>query len=130
VALRERIEAEGIMARYMLDTVLRLRLKHQPGQLAALAVEVATHNALIGEIATLVMGEDESLRDVTIETFDEGHARRVVDCVSSMKGVEVLSVKDACSSFTAAGRSTAGAGWTSVMSGTCEPSTHPGWPGW
>jgi hypothetical protein len=38
---------------YRIDTVLRVRTRHRPGQLARLATSVANEGALIGEIETL-----------------------------------------------------------------------------
>jgi hypothetical protein len=62
-----------MMPKYTFDTILRLRFKHRRVPLAVLAAEVAARNALIGDIVTLAIGQDETLRDARIEIFDEGH---------------------------------------------------------
>ena len=79
---------------YRIDTVLRVRTQHRPGQLAALATAVAQAGALIGEITTLRREGDLSVRDITVETIDEAHTDRVVSALRATDGVEVLDVTD------------------------------------
>ncbi len=82
------------MRKNSIDTVLRLRLKHRPGQLARLATVLAEQDAVLGEITTLRLGEDDSLREITIETADEVHTQRVLAAVRGMKDVDLLGVVD------------------------------------
>ncbi len=82
------------MSKISIDTVLRIRLKHRPGQLARLAAVLAEHDAVLGEITTLRIGEDDSLREITIETADEAHTERVLAAVRAMENVELLGVVD------------------------------------
>ena len=79
---------------YRIDTVLRVRTQHRPGQLARLATAVAAEGALIGEITTLRREGDLSVRDITVETNDEAQTERVVDALRVTDGVEVLDVTD------------------------------------
>ena len=58
------------MRKNSIDTVLRLKLKHKPGRLARLATGLAEQDAVLGEITTLRIGEEDSLREITIETAD------------------------------------------------------------
>ncbi len=81
-------------ARYTIDTVLRLKLKHRPGNLARLASAIAEQDGLIGELATISVGEDDVVRDVTIETHDEAHTERVLASVRRVPNVDVVSVTD------------------------------------
>lgn len=81
-------------AGYRIDTVLRVRTQHRPGQLASLATAVASEGALIGEIATLRREGDLSVRDITVETVDEAQTERVVKALRNTDGVEVLDVTD------------------------------------
>ena len=53
------------MRKYSHDVVLRLRIPHRPGQLAAIAAAIAEHGALLGDIATLSAGEHDTVRDLT-----------------------------------------------------------------
>jgi malate dehydrogenase (oxaloacetate-decarboxylating) len=82
------------MKKQTIDTVLRVRLKHRPGQLARVATAIAEERALLGEIATLRMGEEDTTRDVTIETESEDQTLRVIEAVRRVDGVELLGVTD------------------------------------
>lgn len=82
------------MSEHVIDTVLRVRLEHRPGQLAQLASTIADAGGLIGDISTIRVGETATLRDVTIETIDEEQTQRVVACVGEIDGVEVISTTD------------------------------------
>jgi malate dehydrogenase (oxaloacetate-decarboxylating) len=79
---------------YRIDTVLRVRTQHRPGQLAALATAVANAGALIGEITTLRREGDLSVRDITVETVDDAQTERVITSLRATDGVEVLDVTD------------------------------------
>jgi malate dehydrogenase (oxaloacetate-decarboxylating) len=82
------------MRKYSIDAVLRVRLKHRPGQLARLATVLAEEQALLGEITTLRIGEDDTLRDITVETENEAHTERVIATVRAMPEVELQQVVD------------------------------------
>ncbi|MBK7858279.1 MAG: NAD-dependent malic enzyme [Archangiaceae bacterium] len=77
-----------------IDTVFRVRLKHLPGQFARLANALADEGALVGDIVTIRSGDDDTVREVTVETESEEHARRVVARVHALDGIEVLGVTD------------------------------------
>jgi malate dehydrogenase (oxaloacetate-decarboxylating) len=79
---------------YRIDTVLRVRTRHRPGQLASLAATVADEGALIGEIVTLRREGEASVRDITVETEDDAQTERVVAALRRTDGVEVLDVVD------------------------------------
>lgn len=82
------------MAHYRIDTVLRVRTRHRPGQLARVATVIAQEGALIGEISTLHMAEGLSTREITVETETEEHTERLVAALSRTDGVEIVSVRD------------------------------------
>lgn len=82
------------MKKLSIDTVLHVRLKHRPGQLAHFAEVVGEQGALLGDITTQRLGEEYSVREVTLETADEAHTQRVLDAISKVDGVEVLSASD------------------------------------
>ncbi len=56
------------MSEHSIDTVLHLRIKHEPGQIARLAAAIAVEDGLIGEITTVAIGDQDATREVTIET--------------------------------------------------------------
>jgi malate dehydrogenase (oxaloacetate-decarboxylating) len=78
----------------MIDTVLKLRTEHRPGQLAKVAVAIAEEGALIGAVSTLQVNETTSVREITVETVDEAHTERVIARLGSVGGVEVLETRD------------------------------------
>lgn len=82
------------MATFRIDTVLRVRTMHRPGQLARLATVIAQEGALIGEITTLHMAEGRSTRDITVETTDEAHTERLIAAIQRTEGVEIITVSD------------------------------------
>ena len=82
------------MSKTAIDTVLRLRLRHRPGQLARVAVAIAEEQALLGEITTLRIGEDDTVRDVTVETRNEEQTERVLAAVRGLEGVELMGITD------------------------------------
>ena len=82
------------MSKTGIDTVLRLRLRHRPGQLAQVALAIAAEQGLLGEITTLRIGEEHTVRDVTVETRSEEHTARVVEAVRHVEGAELVAVTD------------------------------------
>jgi malate dehydrogenase (oxaloacetate-decarboxylating) len=82
------------MAKYHIDTVLRIRSRHRPGQLARLATVIAQEGACIGEITTVHLAEGASTRDLTVETENEAHTQRLVEALRNTEGVEVMGVSD------------------------------------
>lgn len=82
------------MNKNTIDTVFRLRLKHRPGQLARVAAAIAVEEGLLGDIVTLRIGEEDTVRDVTVETKNDAQTERVIAAVRSLDGVELLGVTD------------------------------------
>ncbi|MFM7200616.1 MAG: NAD-dependent malic enzyme [Myxococcota bacterium] len=83
------------MRRMNIDTVFRLRLAYRPGQLAKVATVVAEEGGLLGEISSVRLGDDHTIRDVTVETEDEEQTRKIEGRIRQLEGVEILSVVDA-----------------------------------
>jgi malate dehydrogenase (oxaloacetate-decarboxylating) len=82
------------MRKISIDTVLEVRLKHRPGQLAALATAVASQGGLLSDITTVRMGEDDTVREVTVETDDDAQTERVLAAVRAVEGIELLGTVD------------------------------------
>ncbi|MCU0656226.1 MAG: NAD-dependent malic enzyme [Polyangiaceae bacterium] len=82
------------MRKFSIDTNLRVRLFHQPGQLARLAAAIAEQGSLMGEIAIVSIDEHHTVRDVAIETSDDEHTRRVIGAVKALAGIELLAITD------------------------------------
>ena len=82
------------MGQTSIDTVVRLRLHHTPGQRARVAKVVGDGGGVIGDLTTIGVGELFSIRDITVETGDEEHTERIVTALRGLSDVEVLSVTD------------------------------------
>ncbi len=82
------------MRKSSIDTVLEVRLRHRPGQLAKLAQAIADQSGLLSDITTIRIGEHDTVREVTVETEDEAQTKRVLDAVRAVDGVELLGTVD------------------------------------
>ena len=82
------------MRKFTIDTIFRVRLPHQPGQLARVISAIAAEDALMGEITTIQIGETHTVRDLTIETEDEAHTHRLIERIRSLDGVELMHTVD------------------------------------
>jgi malate dehydrogenase (oxaloacetate-decarboxylating) len=77
-----------------IDTVLEVRLRHEPGTLARLATAIAEQGGLLCEIETLRIGDDQTLREITVETRSSADVARLVAAVEKVDGVTVMSTRD------------------------------------
>jgi len=82
------------MRKTSIDTMLEVRLKHRPGQLARLAQAIADQGALVSDITTIRMGEHDTVREVTVETEDDAQTERVLAAVRALDGIELLGTVD------------------------------------
>ena len=74
-----------------IDTVLEVRLRHEPGTLARLATAIAGEGGLLCEIETLRVGDEHTLREITVETRHGDDVARVIASLVKKYGVgEVL----------------------------------------
>lgn len=76
------------------DYTYRIRLPHRPGSLAKVTGAIADGEGLIGDVNTLNVGSDASIREITLEVADYGHAERVARLVDALEGVEILWFQD------------------------------------
>jgi malate dehydrogenase (oxaloacetate-decarboxylating) len=77
-----------------LDYTYRIQLPHRPGQLAKVAGTIAEGNGLIGDVTTVSVGREASIREMTIEVEDREQAERIVGMLGALPGVEVLWARD------------------------------------
>ena len=77
-----------------LDYTYRIQLPHQPGSLAKVTGAIGEEEGLIGDVNTLNVGRDASIREITIEVTDHDHAGRVSEQLDSLEGVEVEWFQD------------------------------------
>jgi malate dehydrogenase (oxaloacetate-decarboxylating) len=69
-------------------------LPHSPGQLARVAGAIGSGEGLIGDVSTINIGRDTSIREITVEVEDRDHAARIEGLIDDLDGVEVLWSED------------------------------------
>jgi malate dehydrogenase (oxaloacetate-decarboxylating) len=78
----------------MQDCTYRVQIPHQPGQLARVAGAIGDVGGLIGDVVTISLGREASIREITVEVRDGDHAGAVADAVGGLDGVKVLWHRD------------------------------------
>src|SRR4051812_20761934 len=74
----------------VLDCTYRVQIPHRPGQLAAVCQVVADHRAVIGDVVTVNLGRQQSVREITIEVEDSAHADEIAAGLMALDGVRVV----------------------------------------
>jgi malate dehydrogenase (oxaloacetate-decarboxylating) len=77
-----------------LDYTYRIQLPHRTGQLAKVAGTIAEGGGLIGDVTTINIGRESSVREITLEVEDRERAERIVGMLRELDGVEVLWARD------------------------------------
>src|ERR1700730_14974704 len=78
----------------MLDCTYRVQIPHRPGQLARVASAIAEGEGLIGDVVTVSLGREHSIREITIELRDRDQATRISELVDALDGVRVVWYQD------------------------------------
>nr|MDQ3572426.1 NAD-dependent malic enzyme [Actinomycetota bacterium] len=76
------------------DYVYRLEQPHVAGQLARVCQTIADSLGLIGDVVTVQVGRDRSIREISVEVRDHDQAIRVRDALEALDGVSVISFHD------------------------------------
>src|ERR687890_727006 len=77
-----------------LDYTYRIKVPHRTGQLARVAGTIAEGDGLIGDVTTINVGREASVREITLEVEDRDQAERIVGMLGELEGVEVLWARD------------------------------------
>jgi malate dehydrogenase (oxaloacetate-decarboxylating) len=77
-----------------LDYTYRIQLPHRTGQLAKVAGTIAEGEGLIGDVATINVGPEASIREITLEVRHRDQAERIAEMIGALPGVEVLWARD------------------------------------
>jgi malate dehydrogenase (oxaloacetate-decarboxylating) len=77
-----------------LDYVFRIDQPHIRGQLAKVCLAISDADGLIGDIVTINMGRDRSVREISVEVVDLDGARSVAEHLRSLEDVRLLSYYD------------------------------------
>jgi malate dehydrogenase (oxaloacetate-decarboxylating) len=78
----------------MLDCTYRVQVPQRTGQLARVASAIAEGDGLIGDIVTVSVGREHSIREITIEVRDNGQAERIAGLVDALEDVRVIWHQD------------------------------------
>jgi malate dehydrogenase (oxaloacetate-decarboxylating) len=78
----------------MLDCTYRVQIPHRSGELARVAGAIAEGDGLIGNLATISIGREHSVREITIEVRDSDHQKRIAALLDALAGVRVLWHQD------------------------------------
>jgi malate dehydrogenase (oxaloacetate-decarboxylating) len=78
----------------MLDCTYRLQIPHRKGQLAKVMSAIADGDGLIGDVVTVSVGREHSVRDVTVEVRDEDQAGNIAELIGGLDGVSVVWHQD------------------------------------
>lgn len=76
------------------DYVYRIEQPHRSGQLARVCAAISEGAGLIGDITTVSIARDRSIRDITVEVRDPGQAAQLGELMGAVEGVKVLSYSD------------------------------------
>jgi malate dehydrogenase (oxaloacetate-decarboxylating) len=77
-----------------LDYTYRIRLPHRTGSLARVAGTIASGSGLIGEVNTISVGREASVREITLEVEDHEGAERIAEMLNDLEGVKILWFQD------------------------------------
>lgn len=78
----------------MLDCTYRVQIPHHAGQLARVAQAFADGEGLIGDVVTVSLGREHSVRDITIAVRDTAQAAAIAELLGALDGVSVLWYED------------------------------------
>ncbi len=73
---------------------VRLRLTNKPGTLAQVTSTIGEMGGNIGAIDIVHAHQDVLIRDITINTRSDQHAREIVDKIDTLENVHVVNVSD------------------------------------
>jgi malate dehydrogenase (oxaloacetate-decarboxylating) len=76
------------------DYVYRIEQPHVSGQLAKVCATIAEGDGLIGDVTTITVGRDRSIREISVEVRDHGQAKRLAGLLGQLEGVRVISYFD------------------------------------
>jgi malate dehydrogenase (oxaloacetate-decarboxylating) len=78
----------------MLDCTYRVQIPHHAGQLARVAGAIADGEGLIGDVVTVSLGREHTVRDITVEVRDTDQAGRIAALVEALDDVHVIWHQD------------------------------------
>jgi len=73
----------------MLDYTYRVEVPHRKGKLAQVMAAITDGDGLIGDVVTVSVGREHSIREITVEVADRDTAERIATLVADIAGVRV-----------------------------------------
>ena len=73
------------------DYVFRIDQPHVSGQLATICGVIAEGRGLIGDVATVTMGRERSIREINVEVRDHDQAKLLADSISGIEDVRLIT---------------------------------------
>jgi malate dehydrogenase (oxaloacetate-decarboxylating) len=78
----------------MLDCTYRVQIPHRAGQLARVAGAIADDGGVIGDVVTISVGREHSIREITIELRDTAQERQIAESLNALDDIRVLWHQD------------------------------------
>ena len=73
---------------------MRLEVPNRPGMLGKIASAIGKAGGNIGAVDIAGFVKDRIVRDITVDTRDEAHKKKIIDAVGRLPGVTVAHVSD------------------------------------
>jgi malate dehydrogenase (oxaloacetate-decarboxylating) len=78
----------------VLDCTYRVQIPHRPGQLARVMDAIAQGEGLIGDVVTISIGRERSIREITVEVRHTEQADRINQLIDALQDVSVVWYQD------------------------------------
>src|SRR4051794_16599691 len=82
----------SVSAQYAI--ILRVEIDHRPGMLGRVATAIGEAGGSIGAVDLIGIEHGHTLRDITIETAGEDHAREIAAAVDQVDGARAVDITD------------------------------------
>jgi len=82
----------SVSAQYAI--ILRVEIDHRPGMLGRVATAIGDAGGSIGAVDLVALEGGHTLRDITIETAGEDHARQIGEAVDAVDGAKLVDITD------------------------------------
>ncbi|HEX2098230.1 MAG TPA: NAD-dependent malic enzyme [Rubrobacteraceae bacterium] len=73
---------------------LRVEFPHKEGSLGAILTAVGEMGGMVGAVDIVRMQSDRSVRDITVNTRNSDHGRRIVEAVEALTETHVVNISD------------------------------------
>ena len=73
---------------------LRVEFPHRAGSLGAILTAVGDVEGMVGAVDIVRMGQQWSIRDITVNARNSEHGRRIVEAVEALPGTRVINISD------------------------------------